>query len=199
MSQDPKPSGSGILSENEKLKRKIQLLEEKNSQLELLANEQPPDQKRVKTFEDYQLENEPLHRSAKRRLKYQINKNPKKILETIRKIASEAEISLSPEIKNLMLEISQKAWPTGVTSCLDFNCGSCIKAFSHTERSRTKQNEEFLRLHVCAICMELFKVAIFHQGIDCQTLRLIDEKLETEKQQSFIKSLSQNAQISTQK
>ena len=29
---------------------------------------------------------------------------------------------------------------------------------------RYKQNEEFLRLHVCCICLEIFKVAIFHQG-----------------------------------
>ena len=64
---------------------------------------------------------------------------------------------------------------------------------------RYKQNEEFLRLHVCCICLEIFKVAIFHQGLDCQTLRSIDEKVEFEKQQSFIKSLNENAQIRSQK
>lgn len=47
--------------------------------------------------------------------------------------------------------------------------------------------------------MELFKVAIFHQGFDCQTLRLIDEKIELEKQKAFCKILNQNAQIGTQK
>ena len=194
-----KPGGSGTQSENESLKRKIQMLEEKNSQLAMLANEQEPAHKKAKVFEDFRLEDEPLLKTAKRRLKFLNNKNPKKILETVKKIVEEAEIDLSPEIKELMIEISGNAWPMQVTSCLDYNTGGCIKTFCHVERSRNKQNEEFLRLHVCCICLELFKVAIFHQGLDCQTLRLIDEKVELEKQQSFIKSLNQNAQISSQK
>ena len=189
MSQDPKPSGSGVQTENEKLKRKIQMLEEKNSQLELLATEQEPEQKRAKIFQDFQLEEETLLKSAKRRLKYQHNKNPKKILDTVKKIVSEAEISLSyfPEIKEIMLELSGGQWPLQVTSCLDFNTGGCVRQFCHTEVGRIKK-EEFLRLHVCSICMEMFRVAIFHQGLDCQTLRLIDEKLEQEKHQSLLKS-----------
>ena len=192
-----KPGGSG---ENEKLlKRKIQLLEEKNAQLELLANEQEPEQKKTKTFVDYRLENESLLKSAKRRLKFQHNKNPKKVLETIQKIVEEAENDLSPEIKEVMIEMSGNAWPMQVTSCLDFNTGGCIKTFCHAERSRNRQNEEFFRLHICCICLELFKVAIFHQGSDCQTLRLIDEKAEMDKHRALINCLNQNVQISSKK
>ena len=202
MSQDnQKPGGSTIQSENEKLKRKIQLLEEKNSQLEQLAEE--PIQKKPKIFEDFRLENESLLKSSKRRLKHhKNNKNPKQILETIKKIVAEAEIEIEltcPEIRDLMIEISGQAWPTQVTSCLEFNTGGCIKTFCHAEKSRNRQNEEFLRLHVCGICLELFKVAIFHQGFDCQALRLIDEKVKLEKQQAFCESMNQNAQIGTQK
>ena len=40
---------------------------------------------------------------------------------------------------------------------------------------------------------------LFHQGLDCQTLRLIDEKVELEKQQFLTKSLNENAQIRSQK
>ena len=203
MSQDnQKPGGSTILSENEKLKRKIQLLEEKNSQLEQLATEEPV-QKKPKVFEDFRLENESLYKTAKRRLKHQKNnKNPKQILDTIKKIVAEAEIEIEltcPEIRDLMIEISGQAWPTQVTSCLEFNTGGCIKTFCHAEKSRNRQNEEYLRLHVCGICLEIFKVAVFHQGFDCQALRLIDEKVELQKQQAFCESMNQNAQIGSQK
>lgn len=190
-----KPGGSG---ENEKLKRKIQQLEEKNAQLELLANEEP-DQKKPKNFEDYRLENETLLKTAKRRLKFQHNKNPRACVDTIKKIVEEAEIDLSPEIKEVMLEMSGNAWPMQVTSCLDYNTGGCIKTFCHAESSRNRKNEEFYRLHVCCICLELFKVAIFHQGVDCQTLKLIDERAESDKHRALINNLNQNIQISTKK
>ena len=168
MSQDNHKAGGSTQSETEKLKRKIQLLEEKNSQLEQQATEQEPIQKRTKIFEDWKIENESHLKSAKRRLKYHVReKNPKPPM---------APFNFSP-----------------------LCTGGCIKTFCHPKKSRNRQNEEFLRLHVCCICMELFKVAIFHQGFDCQTLRLIDEKIELEKQKAFCKILNQNAQIGTQK
>ena len=200
MSQvNPKPGGSGKQTENEKLKRTIQMLEEKNSKLEQLASEQEPNIKKPKIFEDYRLEDETLLKSAKRRLKFQQNQNPKKIIDTIHKIVEEAETDLSPEIKNFMLEMSGNAWPMQVTSCLDFNTGGCIKTFCHAEKSRNRQNEEFFRLHICCICLKLFNIAIFHQGFDCQTLRLIDERAELDKQQALINRMNKNVQLSTQK
>ena len=124
MSQDNHKAGGSTQSETEKLKRKIQLLEEKNFQLEQQATEQEPVQKRTKIFEDWKIENESHLKSAKRRLKYHVReKNPKQILETIKKIVVEAETDLSPEIKELMMEISGQAWPGQVTSCLDYNTG----------------------------------------------------------------------------
>lgn len=65
MSKDnQKPGGSGIQTETEKLKRKIQMLEEKNSQLEQLAIEQEQPEHKKLRFEDHRLENETLLKSG---------------------------------------------------------------------------------------------------------------------------------------
>ena len=180
---DPQPGTSktnpGSKDEIASLKRELEEMREKNRKLEAAT----PDIKKAKIFEDFVTENETLQASARRRLKHQHMMQPHLVVATIRNISKEASPHLTEEMKKMMKEISNDQWPLSIKPCLDFNTGGCVKTFNHLEKSKNKsQPEEYVRLHICSICMELFKIGVYHPAYDCQTLRLIDEKIKIEDQ-----------------
>ena len=152
-----------------KLKRQIEELKQENIKLENESKKQ----KTSLGFEDFLLEGESFSNSAKRRLKFQHKRNPYKIIATIKSIVKDAKPFLSNDIINTMNEISGNSWPNGIIACLDFNTGGCTQSFHHVIQKRN--NQEMQALHICCFCLELFNIAVYHTGLDCNTLRNIDQ------------------------
>ena len=169
---EPGPSAGDASSNNSEneiriLKRKLAAAEDEKKQLEF----QMAEKKSKSTFQDYLLEGETLHVSARRRLRFQNKKVTYKVNATIKNIVAEAEVYLSDEVKKTLNEISGQNWPSNITSCHDYNTGGCTLQFSHEPRRMNKSND-FLLLHVCSICLELYSLAVFHSGRGSNTFMI---------------------------
>ena len=177
-----RPGGS---KENEEedvinLKRKIARLEAEKEEAKRMLETEKQEAKKPKIFEDFILENETFEISVKRRLGYFYRKKDKEVQDSINNICKEIGTFIPEDVKKFVVSLKGNDWPNAGKPCLDYNAKACESGWIHHQRAQKGRND-FSCMHLCAICIKIHQIGLYHPAIECPTIKFIDDKIAKEK------------------
>ena len=104
--------------------------------------------------------------------------NLNKSLALMRKIANEVEPLLPEDLLKTLNSMRGHKWPGATRNiCMQYNQDEC--EFYHLHKQTNNFNNNRIKIHVCAICVNLFNIGMAHPSHSCPTLGMIDKQIES--------------------
>ena len=104
---------------------------------------------------------------------------------SIANICKEIEPFIPADVKKFLEDLKGNEWPASGKPCLDFNAKTCESGWIHPQRG-VRGKHEYSCMHICAICVKVHMIGLYHSALECPTIKRVDQKISTENRQNMM-------------